>query len=83
MLIGYFFVYVLTPLDLAYHLATSLNRLFLQLWPGVIFLFFMIAGLAGGPASRPRVTGRNRIAPPETKSRTVKGRNSRETRRSK
>ena len=38
MMIGYFFVYVLTPLDLGYHLATSLNRLFLQLWPGVIFL---------------------------------------------
>jgi len=44
MLIGYFFVYVLTPLDLGYHLATSLNRLFLQLWPSVIFLCFMIAG---------------------------------------
>ncbi|MHB8908710.1 MAG: hypothetical protein ACYDAA_07505 [Syntrophales bacterium] len=42
-LAGYFFVYVLTPLDLDYHLATSLNRLFLQLWPAVIFLIFMIA----------------------------------------
>ena len=44
MLIGYFFVYVLTPLNLGYHLVTSLNRLFLQLWPSVIFLFFMISG---------------------------------------
>ena len=44
MLIGYFFVYVLTPLDLDYHLATSLNRLFIQLWPSVIFLCFMMAG---------------------------------------
>ncbi len=52
MLVGYFFVYVLTPLDLNYHLMTSLNRLFLQLWPGVIFLFFMIAGLAGAGSSR-------------------------------
>jgi hypothetical protein len=43
-LVGYFFVYVLTPLDLNYHLATSLNRLFLQMWPGVIFLMFMITG---------------------------------------
>jgi hypothetical protein len=42
-LAGYFFVYVVTPLDLNYHLATSLNRLFLQLWPGVIFLIFIIA----------------------------------------
>ena len=41
---GYFFVYVLTPLDLNYHLMTSLNRLFLQLWPGVIFIVFMVAG---------------------------------------
>ncbi len=51
-LVGYFFVYVLTPLDLNYHLATSLNRLFLQLWPSVIFLFFMIAG-APEPAFLP------------------------------
>jgi hypothetical protein len=42
--LGYFFVYVLTTLDLTYHLMTSLNRLLLQLWPGVIFVFFMIAG---------------------------------------
>ncbi|MBA4423445.1 MAG: hypothetical protein C0390_10190 [Syntrophus sp. (in: bacteria)] len=44
MAAGYFFVYVLTPLDLNYHLMTSLNRLFLQLWPGVIFVVFMVAG---------------------------------------
>ncbi|MEK7374182.1 MAG: glycosyltransferase family 39 protein [Thermodesulfobacteriota bacterium] len=45
MLAGYFFVYVMTPLDLNYHLMTSLNRLFLQLWPSAVFLFFMAAGL--------------------------------------
>jgi hypothetical protein len=39
MLAGYFFVYVTTPQDLSWHLKTSLNRLFLQLWPSVIFLF--------------------------------------------
>ncbi|MBN2438567.1 MAG: glycosyltransferase family 39 protein, partial [Deltaproteobacteria bacterium] len=44
LLTGYYFVYVLTPLNLGYHLATSLNRLLLQLWPSVIFLCFMIAG---------------------------------------
>ncbi len=43
MLVGYFAVYLLTPLPLEYHLATSLNRLYLQLWPSFIFLFFMIA----------------------------------------
>ncbi|MBU1965077.1 MAG: glycosyltransferase family 39 protein [Proteobacteria bacterium] len=57
MMIGYFFVYVLTPLDLGYHLATSLNRLLLQLWPSVIFLFFMTAGAperaaSAGPKTR-------------------------------
>jgi hypothetical protein len=43
MTVGYFFVYVLTPLDLNYHLLTSLNRLFLQLWPGVLFVVFLVA----------------------------------------
>jgi hypothetical protein len=43
MLSGYFFVYLLTPLPLDYHIATSLNRLFLQLWPSVIFLFFIVS----------------------------------------
>jgi 4-amino-4-deoxy-L-arabinose transferase-like glycosyltransferase len=67
MLAGYFFVYVTTPLDLTYHLITSLNRLFLQLWPSVIFLFLMIAGTPGeasvivsGLRAHPR--------PPESKS---------------
>ncbi len=41
---GYFFVYLLTPLPLEYHIATSLNRLFLQLWPATIFLFFVLSG---------------------------------------
>ena len=48
-LAGYFFVYVMTPLDLHYHLMTSLNRLFLQLWPSAVFLVFMAAGIPGRP----------------------------------
>ncbi len=47
MLAGYFFVYVMTPLDLNWHLMTSLNRLFLQLWPSAVFLIFMAAGVPG------------------------------------
>ena len=66
---GYFFVYVLTPLDLTYHLITSLNRLFLQLWPGVILLIFMIAGTSEEPVSA-RVTG---PLPPHGKSRPARG----------
>lgn len=42
MLIGYFFVYITSPLDLKMHLETSLNRLFLQLWPSLLFVYFMI-----------------------------------------
>ena len=43
-LAGYFLVYVITPRDLYWHLRFSLNRLFLQLWPSIIFVFFQFAG---------------------------------------
>lgn len=42
MLAGYFFAYVTSPYDLNWHLGTSLNRLFLQLWPSIIFSYFLI-----------------------------------------
>ena len=41
MLVGYFAVYLTTPLDLAFQLETSLSRLLLQLWPSGVFIFFM------------------------------------------
>lgn len=37
---GYSVIYLITPYDLYWHLRFSLNRLFLQLWPSAIFLFF-------------------------------------------
>jgi hypothetical protein len=40
-LAGYFAVYVITPYDLYWHLRFSLNRLFLQIWPCALFLFFL------------------------------------------
>lgn len=43
-LVGYFAIYLITPRDLYWHLRFSLNRLFLQLWPSAIFLFFLFAG---------------------------------------
>jgi hypothetical protein len=43
-LAGYFFIYLITPRDIYWHLRFSLNRLFLQLWPGAIFLFFLALG---------------------------------------
>jgi len=42
MLSGYFFIYLITPLNLSWHLKTSLWRLFLQLWPTIIFSFFIV-----------------------------------------
>jgi hypothetical protein len=42
-LAGYFVVYILTPYDLAWHLATSLKRLLLQLWPSALFVLFLVA----------------------------------------
>lgn len=44
MLAGYFAVYLTTPLILSLHLETSLSRLLLQLWPGSVFVIFMLAG---------------------------------------
>ncbi len=44
MLAGYFAVYLVTPHDLRWHLFTSLNRLFMQVWPSLIFVCFMLAG---------------------------------------
>jgi hypothetical protein len=43
-LAGYFAIYLITPRDLYWHLRFSLNRLFLQLWPATIFLFFLYVG---------------------------------------
>jgi hypothetical protein len=69
MLTGFFFVYALTPLDLGYHLATSLNRIFLQLWPAVIFLIFMAAGTQPLPPQKPSppAKGLKRQKAPEAK----------------
>jgi hypothetical protein len=44
-LTGYFAVYLITPYDIYWHLRFSLTRLFLQLWPSAIFLFFLLVDL--------------------------------------
>lgn len=46
MLAGYFCVYLVTPLELTFHLRTSLSRLLLQLWPSAVFAFFMATSTA-------------------------------------
>ncbi|OGI18204.1 MAG: hypothetical protein A2287_06760 [Candidatus Melainabacteria bacterium RIFOXYA12_FULL_32_12] len=42
MLIGYTFIYIITPYNLSWHAETSLHRLILQLWPTFIFIYMMI-----------------------------------------
>jgi hypothetical protein len=41
MLAGYYGIYLTTPLELKAHLATSIDRLILQLWPMAVFAIFM------------------------------------------
>jgi 4-amino-4-deoxy-L-arabinose transferase-like glycosyltransferase len=42
MLGGYFSIYITTPHPLLWHLSTSLDRLFLQLWPTFVFSYFLV-----------------------------------------
>ena len=42
ILAGYFLIYVTTPRDLEWHLAFSLDRLLIQLWPSFVLLFFLL-----------------------------------------
>jgi hypothetical protein len=53
-LAGFFAIYLITPYDLYWHLRFSLSRLFLQLWPSVIFLFFVALppGMTGPSQNR-------------------------------
>ncbi len=38
---GYYFIYLMTERDLAWHLATSNLRLFVQLWPSALLVLFV------------------------------------------
>jgi len=40
MLGGYLFAYMITPYDLRWHIGSSIRRLYIQLWPAWVFLFF-------------------------------------------
>jgi len=48
-LAGYFAVYLITPYDIYWHLRFSLFRLFLQLWPATLLLFFLAVTGPAGP----------------------------------
>jgi hypothetical protein len=40
MLVSYYFVYVITPFDIAWHVSTSIDRLLAQLWPSLVLIVF-------------------------------------------
>jgi hypothetical protein len=42
MLAGYFILYLITPRDLGWDLLVSLNRLLLQLFPSLLFTYFLL-----------------------------------------
>lgn len=52
MALGYLFIYLTTPHDIGWHMRTSLSRLVLHLWPGVLFLVFSAAPRTGGRMDR-------------------------------
>ncbi len=43
MLLGYVLVYVITPHDVRWHIATSFDRLFSQLWPAITWTTFQLS----------------------------------------
>lgn len=73
---GYSFVYLTTPHDLNWHLITSLNRLFLQLWPAVIFLCFMITPI---PQPLPVIAPPKGERPPTSRESLSRKRNNHKT----
>ena len=42
LFVAYCGVYLITPLDLRFHISTSLARLYGQLWPSFLFLVFLM-----------------------------------------
>jgi hypothetical protein len=40
---GYYFVYLTTPVDLKWHLESSLDRVLLQLWPSILLTLGLIS----------------------------------------
>ena len=44
LFIAYFFIYVITPCDLKWHLETSFDRLLHQIMPALIYSIFYFSG---------------------------------------
>ncbi len=43
LMVGYFMIYIVTPYDLTWHLLSSLQRLYLQIWPSLIFITIFVS----------------------------------------
>jgi hypothetical protein len=56
-LAGYYAVLLITPRDIAWHLATTADRLFIHLWPPLVVLLFVTAGAGRGAGGGGRVAG--------------------------
>jgi len=70
MLSGYYAIYVSTSKNIELHIGTSLQRLLLQLWPSLLFLFFT---LVHTPEEIDRVRENRRISPEGVKDRREVG----------
>ena len=53
MLGGYLAVHVITPAPLSWHIATSFERLVVQLWPAAVWAAFQPSASVSGIARRP------------------------------
>jgi hypothetical protein len=55
---GYYFVYLTTPIELKVHIESSMDRLFLQLWPSVLLVFGLLCK-PGLPGTKPALAVAN------------------------
>jgi hypothetical protein len=53
LFLAYCGFYLVTPLDLRFHLSTSLSRLYIQMWPSFLFMVFLTLGR---PEEAPRLS---------------------------
>jgi hypothetical protein len=69
VVLGYFAIYLITPLDLGYHLGSSLDRLLLQLWPIGLFVFFSSVRMPEGWTAEAPLIVPSRPSPPLNRGR--------------
>lgn len=73
MLAGYGAVYLVTPHYLGWHLETSLDRLLVQLWPLVLFAFFLVTATPEEALERRRPARQLATAQPPAEVQALSG----------